>query len=212
MKLTLDAKTEEEFKKIFFSKKEIKVLKNGQEIYFRESNKVRNEFRYNEIKQSLNILTYHLTNILPNSKRGYKLRRKIYNSTLGYIGKDTLIRGGFRYDYGKNIYLGNSVFVNHECLFLDAERIFIGDNVSFGPRVCLYTIGHFYTPNSNIQNNREREPIYIDKNVWIGGNSILLSGVYIGKNSIIAAGSLVKNNVPSNVIVAGRPAKIIKQL
>ena len=51
--------------------------------------------------------------------------------------------------------------------------------------------------------------IEIDENVFIGIGSIIMPDVYIGKNSIIAAGSLVTKDVPSGVIVAGNPAKII---
>jgi acetyltransferase-like isoleucine patch superfamily enzyme len=55
-------------------------------------------------------------------------------------------------------------------------------------------------------------PIIIGNNVWIGSNSTILPGVVIGDNSIIGAGSVVTKNVPSNVIVAGVPAKVIKKI
>lgn len=212
MKFTLDTKIEEEFRKIFFNREDIKILKNGKQIHLRESKKVRDEFRYSEVKYFINMLAYHFVNLIPNSRKGYAFKRKIYKYQLGYIGNNTLVRDGFKYDYGKNIYLCDNVFINHDCLFLDAERIFICDYVSLGPRVCLYTISHFYTSNNNIQGNRERKPIYIDENVWVGGNSIILPGVYVGKNSIIAAGSIVKDDVSSGTLVAGRPAKFIKNL
>jgi len=55
-------------------------------------------------------------------------------------------------------------------------------------------------------------PIMVHSNVWIGANSIILSGVTIHKNSIIAAGAVVTKTVPANVLVAGCPAKVIKSL
>ena len=52
----------------------------------------------------------------------------------------------------------------------------------------------------------------IEKNVWIGMNSVILKGVTIGDNSIIGAGSVVVKDVPKNTIAAGNPAKVIKDL
>ena len=54
--------------------------------------------------------------------------------------------------------------------------------------------------------------ISIGRNVWIGDRVSILSGVSIGDNAIIGAGSIVTHNIPSNSLVAGAPAKVIKQL
>ena len=55
-------------------------------------------------------------------------------------------------------------------------------------------------------------PISLDENVWIGDRAVVGKGVTIGKNSIVAAGAVVVKNVPSNVVVGGNPARIIKEL
>jgi acetyltransferase-like isoleucine patch superfamily enzyme len=55
-------------------------------------------------------------------------------------------------------------------------------------------------------------PVIIADNVWIGMNAIVLKGVTIGENSVVAAGSVVSKSVPANVVVAGNPAVIVKQL
>ena len=55
-------------------------------------------------------------------------------------------------------------------------------------------------------------PTVLGKNVWLGYRSIVGKGVSIGENSIVGAGSVVTQNVPSNVIVAGNPAKIVKKI
>lgn len=55
-------------------------------------------------------------------------------------------------------------------------------------------------------------PILIDNDVWIGANAVILPGVHIGSHSVIAAGAVVNSDVPSNVIVGGIPAKVIKQI
>ncbi len=58
----------------------------------------------------------------------------------------------------------------------------------------------------------ETRPVRIHDNVWIGMNAIVLKGVTIGENSVVAAGAVVAKDVPANVVVAGNPAVIVKQL
>ena len=55
-------------------------------------------------------------------------------------------------------------------------------------------------------------PVRIHDNVWIGMNAIVLKGVTIGENAIVAAGSVVARDVPANVVVAGNPARIVREL
>jgi acetyltransferase-like isoleucine patch superfamily enzyme len=55
-------------------------------------------------------------------------------------------------------------------------------------------------------------PVIIEDNVWIGMNAVILKGVAIGENSVVAAGAVVSKSVPANVVVAGNPAVIVKQL
>ena len=64
----------------------------------------------------------------------------------------------------------------------------------------------------NLRPLTSKGPIIIEDNVWIGEMVCILSGVHIGKGAIIAAGSVVTKNVPPYTIVAGVPAKIVKQL
>ena len=56
------------------------------------------------------------------------------------------------------------------------------------------------------------EPVIIGDNVWIGMGAVILKGVSIGDNSVVAAGSIVTKSVPKNSLVAGNPAKLIKEL
>lgn len=91
-----------------------------------------------------------------------------------------------------NVYHGQGLVINNTSV--------IGDNV---------TVRH----NTTIGNARPNGgcPI-IGNNVEIGANSVLIGEIKIGNNSIIAAGSVVIKNVPENVVVAGNPAKIVKNL
>ena len=69
---------------------------------------------------------------------------------------------------------------------------------------------HQQEKNINLQ-GYSKAPVMIQKNVWIGARSIILPGVTIQSDSIIGAGSVVTNDVPSNSIFAGNPAKLIKK-
>lgn len=116
----------------------------------------------------------------------------------------------FYTDYGKNIRVGKNVFINSGCCFQDQGGISIGDGTLIGHQVVLATLNH----DLEITNRQNLIPaaIIIGQNVWIGAHATILPGVSIGDNSVVAAGAVVTKNVPSNVIVAGVPAKVIKNI
>lgn len=86
------------------------------------------------------------------------------------------------------------------------KEISIGDNCIIAWDVVIMD-WDYHKLNSRIS---VRKPVHIEDNVWIGCRAIILKGVRIGKGSIIAAGSVVTKDVPSNTLVAGNPAKIVK--
>lgn len=114
----------------------------------------------------------------------------------------------------QNIYLGNNVRITMDCCIWAEtnSHIYFGDNVLVGPGVKMFC-GNHGTRLSGVpmvyQERREKD-IIIGNDVWIGANSILVSGVKINDGAIVAAGSIVTKEVPANAIVAGNPAKIIK--
>ncbi|MBC8442232.1 MAG: acyltransferase [Deltaproteobacteria bacterium] len=113
----------------------------------------------------------------------------------------------------------------------DISGIIIGDHVLISPGVrisaansisiadsCMLA-SHVYITDSDWHGiydrsmpPREKSFVVLEENVWVGDSSIICKGVTIGKNSIIGAGSVVTSDIPANVIAAGNPAKIIKQL
>lgn len=116
----------------------------------------------------------------------------------------------FYTDFGKNTHVGKNVFINSCCHFQDQGGVTIGDGCLIGHNVVLATINHGSDPAHRGDNHPA--PIRIGKNVWIGSNATVLPGVTIGDGAIVAAGAAVTKDVPSNVIVAGVPARIIKSI
>ena len=102
------------------------------------------------------------------------------------------------------------MFINSGCCFQDQGGIEIGNNVLIGQQVVIATLNHELTPSKRA--NLLPAPVKIGNNVWIGAHATILAGVTIGDNSVVAAGAVVNKDVPANVVVAGVPAKVIKNI
>lgn len=116
----------------------------------------------------------------------------------------------FYTDFGKNIRIGKNVFINNCCTFMDRGGITIGDNAFIGPQARLITENHGLAPDE--RRTMTNKSIVLENNVWIGAGATVLPGVTIGENSVVGAGSVVTKDVPKNTVVAGNPAKKIKNL
>jgi len=90
--------------------------------------------------------------------------------------------------------------------------VIIGNNAQIAPNVSIYTAGHPVHPDSRNSGYEYGIAITIGDNVWIGGNTCILPGVTIGNNVVIGAGSVVTKGIPDNVIAAGNPCKIIREI
>lgn len=80
------------------------------------------------------------------------------------------------------------------------------------PNVSIYTAGHPLHPDSRNSGYEYGIPITIGNNVWIGGSATILPGVTIGDNAVIAGGAVVVRDVPAWSVVAGNPARVIRQI
>ena len=110
-----------------------------------------------------------------------------------------------------NIELGERVYFNSTAWCSTSCKVSIGDFTFFGPAVQVYTASHPLDPA--LRRTQEfGKPVSIGDDVWIGGGSIILPGVTIGSRSVIGAGSVVTRNVPSDVLAAGNPCRVIRAL
>ena len=114
-------------------------------------------------------------------------------------------------DHGLNIRVGRKVFINQACVLNDIGGIDIGDDVMIGPRVSLLTSGHPLDPE-----RRRRQivaaPIVIERGVWLGAGATVLQGVTVGADAVVAAGAVVSRDVPPRTLVAGVPARVVREI
>lgn len=111
------------------------------------------------------------------------------------------------------VIIGNNVAINNAFSAIAFSNIIIGDNVLIGVNCSLIdNDGHHLDFDKRNSGTPKSAAINIGENVFLGSDVTILKGVTIGKNAVIGNGSVVTKNIPDNVIAAGNPAKIIRNL
>lgn len=180
----------------------IEYVKTGQPLVsdeiFELMNRMSNEAR--QITFSINT-AYHTPEKV----------RELLSELMGYKVPETLrVFPPFYTDFGKNIHIGENVFINACCHFQDHGGITLGDGCQIGHNVVFATLNHCQKPED--RGFTIPAPITVGRNVWIGSNATILPGVTIGDNAIIAAGAVVTKDVEANTIAGGVPARYIKDI
>lgn len=142
----------------------------------------------------------------------YAAQLKVIKELFGSTKENVYLHPIFNCDYGKNIHVGEEFIANYNVTILDIAPVHIGDYCMIGPNTLIATVGHPLSPMGRRRRLGQAKPIHIGDDVWIGGNCTILPGITIGNNVVVAAGSVVTKDVPDNCVVAGSPAKVIKQL
>lgn len=133
-----------------------------------------------------------------------------YVNFFGFTGENTIIKPPFRCDHGYNIYVGNHFYAKFDCVYLDVCKIKIGNQCLLGSSIHIYTGIHPLNPEERMLGKEYGKPVIIGDNVWIGGCSVINLGVTIGNNTVIVSGSVVTKDIPSDVVVGGNRATIIR--
>jgi maltose O-acetyltransferase len=108
------------------------------------------------------------------------------------IGDDTLVTGGLHVDLGAPVRIGNSVRIGHD--------------------VSLLTVNHEVGPSNLRAGTSVSCPIVVEDGVWLASRCTVLPGVTIGAGAIVAAGAVVTRDVPPHALVAGVPARVVREL
>ncbi len=138
------------------------------------------------------------------------LRRKLMEQLFKHVGTEVWIEPDFRCEFGKNIVIGNNVYINFGCIILDCAEVTIGDNVLLGPNIGIYAANHSLDAEERINGGCCGKPVHVGNNVWLGGDVKILPGVSVGDNTIIGTGSIVTKDIPAGVIAVGNPCRVIR--
>lgn len=109
------------------------------------------------------------------------------------------------------IHIGDNVLISPGNQIIASEKITIGSNTMLASG-CYISDSDWHDTYDRTAELDKHAPIHLGENVWLGVHVIVGKGVTIGDNSIIGAGSVVVSDIPANVIAAGNPAKVVKQL
>ena len=141
-----------------------------------------------------------------------EVREALLKKLLKSVGKGVHFEPNFRCEFGYHISIGDHFYANFDCIMLDGGGIEIGDNVLLGPRVGIYTSNHAIDAWERVHGACYAKPVKIGNNVWVGAGVHINQGVTRGDNTIIGSGSVITKDIPSNVIAAGVPCKVIRSI
>ena len=116
----------------------------------------------------------------------------------------------FHSEFGQNLHLGEGVFINIGCVFQDTGGIWIGDRTLVGHNCIFTTLNHGTEPER--RGDMLPAPIHIGSDVWFGARVTVVPGITIGDGAIIGAGSVVTKELPARTVVAGVPARVIREV
>ncbi|MGG7096513.1 sugar O-acetyltransferase [Clostridium sardiniense] len=154
-----------------------------------------------------------LTRLFNNStEEQIPYRKELLKELFEKTGENLYIEPPFRCDYGCHISVGNNFYANYDCIIVDVCKVEIGENVLFGPRVGIYTAGHPIDAEIRDTGLEFGKPVKIGNSVWVGGSTVINPGVTIGNNVVIGSGSVVTKDIPDNVVAAGNPCRVLRQI
>ena len=147
-------------------------------------------------------------------------RTNVLKELCPHVSDSVYLNGPIYFDFGKNTHFGKNVFANSNLTILDCAPIYIGDNVFMGSNVSLITPLHPLLKEERRKVIKDgiftelayAKPVRICDDVWLCSDVKVLPGVTIGEGSVIGAGSVVTHDIPSNVLAAGNPCRVIREL
>ena len=153
-----------------------------------------------------------IVNSLPSAGIGPKKRKIFYKFTMPGGVDFQFLHPGLVINFPENVKLGNNLIFNRNVSITARSGVSLGNDVMIGPNVVINDSNHLFTNKDKpiTQQGHTAKAIVIEDDVWIAANSVILKGVHIGKGAVIAAGSVVTKDVPPYAVVAGVPARQIK--
>lgn len=154
-------------------------------------------------------LTFEFNHTSPaESEKRVALIRQL----MGSVGKNVWIEPPLHVAYGSQITLGDNFYANFNLVVVDDGKVIIGNNVMIAPNVTISTTGHPVDPTVRITGQQFSQTVTLEDNVWIGSGAVINPGVTIGRNSVIGAGSVVTKDIPTDVVAAGVPCRVLRPI
>ncbi len=133
-------------------------------------------------------------------------RRIIAKRLFRKCGKNFICESGVSFNYGNRISIGNDVFINRN-VFIDSKGfVEIGDSAGLSEDVRIFTHAH----NESDHTDRTYKKVVIKDFALIFSGAAIMPGVTVGEQAIVAGRSVVTHDVPQNIMVAGSPAKVVR--
>ncbi len=193
----------------FFSKE-----RSLMSIIYKIIGKIKNRFRFRYYKKrlgSFDVKFYLGENVEMTDPRCVHLGKSVGVGANTYLGPVTSYAG---VAYNPKIIIGEGTWVGKNCSIAAIDKVEIGKHVLFAGHVHITDHSHGYEDVSkpvSLQPLISKGPVVIEDDCWLGFNCEILSGVRIGRHSVVAARAVVTKDVPAYSIVAGNPAKVVKQ-
>lgn len=168
-----------------------------------------NDFPYTESQRYLHILWETIDRVPLGIDIDFALpfRQIIAKKLFKKCGKGFIANEGCRFNFGHLIEVGDNVTWNH-CCYIDSKGgVCFKDNSMITEYSRIFTHGHSESDHME----RTYKPVVIGEYAKIYTASTILPGVTVGKGGITATGSIVTKDVPDYAVVAGIPAKIIRE-
>jgi acetyltransferase-like isoleucine patch superfamily enzyme len=128
------------------------------------------------------------------------------------LGEHVFIRPPLNVFYPKNVTVEDNVYINSGLTILAQDKVFIGSYTMIATNVSIITVDHDYSKiRQEAVKAHKKAPVHIEKNVWLGANTVVLAGVTIGEGAVLGAGSVVTHNIPPYTIACGVPARPVKK-
>lgn len=139
------------------------------------------------------------------------LRARYWRAAFGTCGENLKIYGRITAYPAKHVHVGSHVSINDLVILNARDHITIGSHVSISPGVIINTGGLDYTMPRG-ERGHTKAPVMIHDGAWICSGAIINPGVTIGEDAVVAAGAVVTKDVGARTVVAGVPARVIREL
>lgn len=194
---------ESELDALLASDDDVRALFAGEWIRYRAS-------------ESLPELTWHAQSTCARINRIFfdepDEAQRLFHDLIPGAGEGIDFRPPINLDYGTGLTIGDRTFINKDFLVVGGGYVTIGADCLIGPRCSIYTPNHAEEPVRRREGWERTRAVTIGDNVWLGGSVTILPGVSIGSDSVIGAGSVVTRDIPSGVVAAGNPCRVIRPL